>query len=118
MMRRFNKSASPLGPVPYFYLTGQLARTNCAGEAREMCRKTLLVYSCRFWRQSYDNNTATPGKYRSTNDSVMKSERSSLVRGSDLPNSAHNSVGDMWRGPARESTGKAWSPMRDVLLGR
>ena len=35
--------------------------------------------------------TRTLGRYRSTNDSVMKSERSSLVRGSDLPkcHSAH-----------------------------
>ena len=33
----------------------------------------------------------------------MKSERSSPVRGSDLPkcHSAHTSVGDMWRGPGR-----------------
>ena len=33
----------------------------------------------------------------------MKFDRSSLVRGSDLPkcHSAHTSVGDMWRGPAR-----------------
>ena len=31
----------------------------------------------------------------------MKSERSSLVRGSDLPDGAHTSDGDMWREPAR-----------------
>ena len=48
-------------------------------------------------------NTRTPCRYRSTNDSVMKSEWSSLVRGSYLPkcHSAHISVGDMWRGPGR-----------------
>ena len=33
----------------------------------------------------------------------MKSEQRSLVRGSELPkcHSAHTSVGDLWRGPAR-----------------
>ena len=87
--------------MQYFYLAGQLAQTSCAGEARAMYGKALLGYSRRFWRHNFYENTGTPGRYRSTNDSVMKSERSSLVRGSDLPNSAHTSVGDMWRGPAR-----------------
>ena len=87
--------------MQYFYLAGQLAQTSCAGEARAMYGKALLGYSRRFWRHNFYENTGTPGRYRSTNDSVMKSERSSLVRGSDLPNSAHTSVGDMWRGPPR-----------------
>ena len=37
------------------------------------------------------------------NDSVVKSERGELVRGSDplLVYSAHSSVGDVWRAPTR-----------------
>ena len=44
-----------------------------------------------------NEKTRIPRRYRSTNDSVMKSEQISLVRGSDLPkcHSAHTSVGDM-----------------------
>ena len=46
-----------------------------------------------------NEKTRIPRRYRSTNDSVMKSERSSLVRDSDLPKcrSAHTPVGAMWR---------------------
>ena len=87
-----------------FYLTGPLARTSIVRakpvnfEARATYRKHLFCRSSTFTNE----NTRTPRRYRSTNDSVMKSERSSLVRGSDLPkcHSAHTSVGDMWRGPA------------------
>ena len=72
---------------------------NSADEARATYRKPLFSRSSTFTIE----NTRTPGRCRSTNDSVMKSERSSLVRGSELPkcHSAHTSVGDMWRGPAR-----------------
>ena len=37
------------------------------------------------------------------NDSVVKSERGELVRGSDPPlvYSAHSTVGDLWRAPIR-----------------
>ena len=59
----------------------------------------------------------TPGIYRSANDSVMKSERSSLVRGSDLPNSAHTSVGDVWRRPARRLIKKHFAAL-DRHTGR
>ena len=69
---------------------------NCAGEARATHRKPyyfLAVQPSRMRTREY------PVEYRSTNDSVMKSERSSLVRGSDLLKChiAHTSVGGMWR---------------------
>ena len=74
------------------------AEFNCTGETRATYRKPQ---TCE--KTSTNENMRTPGRYRSTNDSVLKSERSSLARGSDLPkcHSAHTSVGDIWRGPAR-----------------
>ena len=39
---RQEMSRTPSCTMQYFYLTGQLARTNCADEARAMYRKTLL----------------------------------------------------------------------------
>ena len=95
---RQEMSRTPSCTMQNYYVTGQLARTFCAGEARATYRKPQTC------EKTFTNkNTRTPGSYRSTNDSVMKSERSSLARGSDLPkcHSVHTSVGDMWRGPAR-----------------
>ena len=63
------------------------ANFSCAGEAR--ARKPLLhtwvLYSRMLRGQPLRMRTREHRKYRSTNDSVIKSERSSLVRGSDLP---------------------------------
>ena len=100
---RQEMSRTPSYTTQYFYLTGQLARTSIM-PAKPTYRKPLRVFSLSL---TFTNeNTRTPGTYRSTNDSVMKSKQISLVRGSDLPKcrSAHTSVGDMWRGPARRLT--------------
>ena len=91
------------------------ADSNCAGEARATCRKPLsflgearatyrkpLSFSSQVLETTVANeweHENTPGRYRSTTESVMKSERRSLVRDSDpLPNchSAHTSFSDMW----------------------
>ena len=86
---------------------------NSADEARATYRKPLFSRSSTFTIE----NTRTPGRCRSTNDSVMKSERSSLVRGSELPkcHSAHTSVGDMWRGPARRLIKNISSPRGNYM---
>ena len=57
---RQEMSRTPSCTMQYFHLMGQLVRTNYAGEARAMCRKTLLGYSRRFWRLNLHENTRTP----------------------------------------------------------
>ena len=99
---RQEMSRTPSRTMRYLLLAGQLARNfYCAGEARATYRKPLRVLFRMFTAFTHEN-TRTPVSYRSTNDSIMKSEQSSLVRGSDLRkcHSAHTSVGDMWRGQA------------------
>ena len=80
------------------YLTGRLERSLFMRAKCATYRKSLIG------EKTFTNeNTRTPGWYRSTYDSVMKSERGSLARASDLSicHSANTSVGGMWRGPAR-----------------
>ena len=98
---RQEMSRTPSCTMQYYYITGQLARTLIVRAKPARCIGN--PHSRRLWRQPLYENTRTPGIYRSTNDSVMKSEWSSLVRGSDQPkcHSDHTSVGDMWRGPGR-----------------
>ena len=105
---RQEMSRTPSCTVLYnaiFNLTGQLALTLIVRAKPARCIiGNPYFFACQVLETTLTNvNTKTPGRYRSTNDSVMKSERSSLVRGSDLPkcHSALTSVGDMWRGPAR-----------------
>ena len=97
---RQEMSLTPSCTMQYFYLTGQLPRTGIVRAKPSRCTGNL--HSRKFWDNTC-GKTTTPSRYRSTYDTVMKYERSSLVRGFDLPkcHSAHTSDDDMWRGPGR-----------------
>ena len=81
---RQEMSRTPSCTMQYYYITGQLARTLIVRAKPARCIGN--PHSRRLWRQPLYENTRTPGIYRSTNGSVMKYERSSLVIGRLLCN--------------------------------
>ena len=80
---RQEMSRTPSCVMQYFYLAGQFVQTSTVHAKPVRCLWPPIILAGS--GNNLYENTRKPGRYRSTNDSVMKSERSSLVKGSDPP---------------------------------